>query len=460
LIKYSTNIIVLLKDILKQKNTLKEYEFYILADTSYGSCCVDEVAAQHVNADCIIHFGNACITKSIESIPVYYCLGNSSLDLSLLKDNITGKYENQNIILFYELSYHHLSSEIVNVMKSIENINIIVPSIRDDLNSTTDVKSKQQSESKNYYTIGGFHLSIDSEKSLSDYNLIFIGNNDDLYLRNIMLRLNTCKSFIIYNPNTMTFDQPSLNTRRILGRRYYLIEKAKTANIVGILMGTLAIHQHLEMVQHIKKLLKSNEIKSQMFVVGKINEPKISNFSEIDIFVIIACSFNSLVDTRDYYHDIITPYELDMALNERRNWDGNYSIDFQDILPNGPLYIKNDDDDDNNDNADEPFYSPVTGKLMSKPSQRNKIENNDKKLDTNETSKSTAIIKTQQNGKLIVSGDVDNIYTRFQKRTFQGLDYTANVQSTEIKDGLHGIASEYTTEGHGNSNNNESNCNE
>ena len=46
-------------------------------------------------------------------------------------------------------------------------------------------------------------------------------------------------------------------------------------------MGTLAINQHLEMVKYIKKLLQSNEIKSQMFVVGKINEPKISNFSEI-----------------------------------------------------------------------------------------------------------------------------------------------------------------------------------
>lgn len=26
------------------------------------SCCVDEVAADHVNADGIIHFGTACLT--------------------------------------------------------------------------------------------------------------------------------------------------------------------------------------------------------------------------------------------------------------------------------------------------------------------------------------------------------------------------------------------------------------
>jgi len=53
---------------------------FVLADTSYGrspssshvplqvsdrpypSCCVDEVAAQHVNADAVVHYGHACMS--------------------------------------------------------------------------------------------------------------------------------------------------------------------------------------------------------------------------------------------------------------------------------------------------------------------------------------------------------------------------------------------------------------
>ena len=34
---------------------------FVLGDTSYGSCCVDEVAAQHLQADCIVHFGRSCL---------------------------------------------------------------------------------------------------------------------------------------------------------------------------------------------------------------------------------------------------------------------------------------------------------------------------------------------------------------------------------------------------------------
>lgn len=61
---------------LQQQN--EQCKLYILGDTSYGrydkrvgdilswicvcSCCVDEVAADHVSADAIIHFGSACLT--------------------------------------------------------------------------------------------------------------------------------------------------------------------------------------------------------------------------------------------------------------------------------------------------------------------------------------------------------------------------------------------------------------
>jgi len=35
---------------------------FILADTTYGQCCVDEVAAEHVEAQAIIHYGPACLS--------------------------------------------------------------------------------------------------------------------------------------------------------------------------------------------------------------------------------------------------------------------------------------------------------------------------------------------------------------------------------------------------------------
>lgn len=35
---------------------------FVMADTAYGSCCVDEVGASHINADCVIHYGHTCFS--------------------------------------------------------------------------------------------------------------------------------------------------------------------------------------------------------------------------------------------------------------------------------------------------------------------------------------------------------------------------------------------------------------
>lgn len=43
----------------------KTVEIYLLADTTYGSCCVDCLAAQHVAAEAIVHYGPACLTTYV-----------------------------------------------------------------------------------------------------------------------------------------------------------------------------------------------------------------------------------------------------------------------------------------------------------------------------------------------------------------------------------------------------------
>lgn len=52
---------------------------YILGDTSYGSCCVDEIAAEHIHADSIIHFGHACLNPNVR-IPVFHVLPKKEID--------------------------------------------------------------------------------------------------------------------------------------------------------------------------------------------------------------------------------------------------------------------------------------------------------------------------------------------------------------------------------------------
>lgn len=52
------------------------------------SCCVDEVAAQHVNAECILHYGDACMSDSEGRIPVRYVFARTEFDQQDFRDQI------------------------------------------------------------------------------------------------------------------------------------------------------------------------------------------------------------------------------------------------------------------------------------------------------------------------------------------------------------------------------------
>ena len=53
--------------------------FFTVAETSYGACCADEVAAQHLKADLILRVGRSCLTQT-QNIPVYFMNVQKSVD--------------------------------------------------------------------------------------------------------------------------------------------------------------------------------------------------------------------------------------------------------------------------------------------------------------------------------------------------------------------------------------------
>ncbi|KAJ2559635.1 Diphthamide biosynthesis protein 2 [Coemansia sp. RSA 1933] len=104
--------------------------------------------------------------------------------------------------------------------------------------------------------------------------------------------------------------------------------------------------------------------KFYVFVVGKLNVAKLANFPEINAFVLVACPENTLVDSREYFKPIVTPYELHLAVARYKEWSGDYITDFRDLLDElEEVSGEASDNEDNGDADDTPHYSMITGKL-------------------------------------------------------------------------------------------------
>ncbi|ETL81487.1 diphthamide biosynthesis protein 2 [Phytophthora nicotianae] len=344
---------------------------FILGDTSYGSCCVDEVAAQHLVADCIVHYGRTCLSATTK-IPVIYVFGNAPIEVNdcvqQLSERIASVDVMKTLVLLYEPRFHHASSAVFEGLKEKFAERKLVfgtmKTLYDPTKKLQEIESSKADEGSSVLTIGGQEIVVDTENveiTPETFTLLYIGA-ESAHLTSILMRYSSVECFS-YNPDLMSTRKEGATVNRALMRRFFLVQQAKEAQIYGILMGTLGVNKYLDVVHGLQKLIKKSGRKSYLFVVGKVNVPKLANYAEIDAFVLVACQQNTLMDSKEYYKPIVTPYELQLALSPSEEWDGQYKTDFSEVIPALDQTAQSVEQAavDGEDEADKPFFSLVSG---------------------------------------------------------------------------------------------------
>lgn len=118
--------------------------FFIIGDTSYGACCADEVAAQHLNADAIVHYGPTCLSPTAR-LPVIHVFGRRALrpDPQAAAASIAGALRRRNAedgggdpvaraLLFYDLGYAHALPELGQLLGALltdDGVQVVVASL-------------------------------------------------------------------------------------------------------------------------------------------------------------------------------------------------------------------------------------------------------------------------------------------------------------------------------------------
>ncbi|KAH6940787.1 hypothetical protein HPB50_006735 [Hyalomma asiaticum] len=407
-------------------------ELFILGDTSYGSCCVDEVAAEHVAADAVIHFGHSCLSVP-SRLPVLFIFGRSACTMEGLQQGLQNVFPDPDarIAVLFDTQYDHCKCDVFAKISSLFRnavcSDLVIPSAPQDAKNCT--------EGKNVITKCSRTFCIPENTTLADYSILFVGP-ENRTLTNIVFTFNNCVCYS-YNPNTREIRQESLAVNRQLMRRYYLIEKAKDANIVGILAGTLGVRNYLSAIGHLKKLIRNAGKKAYTLVTGKLNVAKLANFQEIDVYVFVACPENTLLDSKEFYRPIVTPFELELALNPSREWSQTYSASFNDILPGGDLYLEL------KEQSSKPEYdvSLVTGKIRS-------LGVEDKANSEGSTTSGALVVKkgTVAVPELHVAAAGEYL----MNRTWQGLEtHLGQTPAATISKGQMGLAAGYIGEGDG-----------
>jgi len=166
----------------------------------------------------------------------------------------------------------------------------------------------------------GCNYSGDNE-NIGHY--LFLGSGD---FHPIGLVLHTGKPLALLDPYTgdsseMSFDR----IERILRQRFGLIMEIDNATTFGILIGEKPGQMRRNLAIRMKRILEKHGKKGYLLALDHVS-PDLIDFYPVDAFVNTACPRIAIDDSVRYDKPLVTPYELEVALGEKK-WENGYQFD-------------------------------------------------------------------------------------------------------------------------------------
>ncbi|KAL6452067.1 hypothetical protein SBY92_003376 [Candida maltosa Xu316] len=407
---------------------------WILADTSYSACCVDEVAAEHVKSDLVVHFGDACLNE-IDKLDAVFVLGKPRIDVIAAVYVFKKTYSvEQKVVLMADAPHTYVLRQIAS---QLNDYDIEVADLPQNKKSHLVGYSPQPSVHKS------FNRSFSADIDFSECELFHITVPESPRLLQLTTRFN---GVTVYDP---TDQSVSTGPFPNLMRRYKYVHQARMAGTVGILVNTLSLANTKVLINTIKEKIKEAGKKHYIFVVGKPNVAKLANFESVDIWCILGCDHQGIIidQSNEYYKPIVTPYELLLGLSDELSWTGKWVTDYHSVLEeygNEVIQSKESDDDDETEDA-PPEFDPVTGKYVSTARPLRQI--NHLMVTQDDTNSHDSQLVERFSNVVAIKGTVSTSAIHLQNREWTGLgsDYKEeeHQEGSLVEDGRKGIARGY-----------------
>ncbi|KAL2208281.1 diphthamide biosynthesis protein [Sarocladium strictum] len=439
---------------------------YVLADTSYSSCCVDEIAAEHADAQVVVHYGRTCLSPT-SRIPAIYVYTSHALDHTQVVEQFQKEFTDKDtkVVIMADLTYQSHVASLTTTLQA-EGYTHLVP---------TDIVRDPSAVIPNRSIVGA---TID-EESLKEYAIFHVSDPPTALLLALQARCASLHVLSTTSATSLKLDNPTRQTAGLLRRRFASVLSLASAGVIGILVNTLSVSNYMTSIDLLRRKIATAGKKSYTVVVGKLNPAKLANFAEIEGWVIVGCWESGLIeDDAGYWRPVVTPFEMEVALlsEEERTWGGEWWGGIERLrLDDGEKKIADldpeqapdaeqvpreaHDDDVEGEESEVPEFDLRTGKLVSHsrpmrlPSRpaatpTAPLEAGQDPSTEQKTPDSAAALIKRTVGELASINGVTSPGAEFlrSQRTWQGLgsDFDQSQEtSTVVEEGRSGVARGY-----------------
>jgi len=271
-------------------------DVFVSASPAWGACDLSLDAATRLKADLIVHYGhNEFLRSDANEVPVVYIPARSNHEIIPVVENSLALLQGRNIGLVTTIQHLHRLSEAADILER-QGFKVHVP-------------GRGPWSHENGQVLGCDYFGLRKLQSQVDSFLV-IGS----YFHGLGAALSVEKPTILADPydgKVMVLDQ---DRDRVVRQRYALVEKARQANVFGIIVSTKPGQSNPQSALTILREIEEAGRNAVVLYADEVLPQKLLDFTDIDVFVDTACPRLALDDPERFPKPIITRDEIKVAI--------------------------------------------------------------------------------------------------------------------------------------------------
>ncbi|XP_036355250.1 LOW QUALITY PROTEIN: 2-(3-amino-3-carboxypropyl)histidine synthase subunit 1-like [Octopus sinensis] len=245
----------------------------IMADVIYGACCVDDLTAESLGVDLLVHYGHSCLggyvwplvsVSQMSSVRLLYVFVDIAFDIAHLVDTLQANFSpRERIALKTCLPLYNIVLPREKPLSSCEVLGCTAPRL-EDLDLIMSVL-----HSFPYVGDGRFH-------------------SEALMIANPRLPLYKLGGLIpcSYSPYTRTLTREYYDYAQMMSVRGKDIELASSAHTFGLVLGTLGRQGSLKVLQCLAQTFEKARRSFVLVLISELSPTRMAHFGDaIDAYV-------------------------------------------------------------------------------------------------------------------------------------------------------------------------------
>ena len=255
-----------LSDIIE---TFTEAETVIMADVTYGACCVDDFSAKALGCDLMVHYGHSCL------VPV-----DQTTNIKMLYIFVDIKIDSLHFVESLKMSLEKEEQmSLVSTIQFVATLQAVARELNSDGWKVEVPQAKPLSP--------GEILGCTSPDMRSSQALVYLGDGR-FHLESAMIANPLVKAYR-YDPYSKVLSREYYDHELMRKNRQNAIETAKQTDTWGLILGTLGRQGNPNVLEHIKMKAESMGKKVITVLLSEIFPQKLALMPQVGAWVQIAC---------------------------------------------------------------------------------------------------------------------------------------------------------------------------